>query len=59
MGGDSTVLAAGGMHGFAPALTSFVGRTLDVDKVAGLLDRHRLVTVAGPGGAGRRGWPGI
>jgi len=52
-GGESTVLTAGGMHGFAPALTSFVGRAKDIDALAGLLGRHRLVTVAGPGGAGK------
>src|SRR5476651_1460534 len=34
-------------------LTSFVGRQVEVDKVAGLLDRHRLVTVTGPGGSGK------
>ena len=53
MGGDITELAAGGMHGFAPVLTSFVGRAGDLGKVAGLLDEHRLVTVTGPGGAGK------
>ena len=44
---------AGGMHGFAPALTSFVGRAGPVREVAALLDRNRLVTVTGPGGAGK------
>jgi predicted ATPase/DNA-binding CsgD family transcriptional regulator len=53
MSGESTELAVGAMHGFAPALTSFVGRVKDVDALAGLLGRHRLVTVAGPGGAGK------
>ena len=41
------------MHGFVPALTSFVGRAGAVREVAGLLDRNRLVTVTGPGGAGK------
>ena len=41
------------MHGFVPALTSFVGRAGPVREVAGLLDRDRLVTVTGPGGAGK------
>jgi predicted ATPase len=34
-------------------LTSFVGRDDDVRDVVGLLDRARLVTLAGPGGAGK------
>ncbi len=45
--------SAGGMHGFVPALTSFVGRAGPVREVAVLLDRGRLVTVTGPGGAGK------
>jgi predicted ATPase/DNA-binding CsgD family transcriptional regulator/DNA-binding XRE family transcriptional regulator len=44
---------AGGMHGFVPALTSFVGRAGAVSEVAALVDRDRLVTVTGPGGAGK------
>jgi len=40
-------------HGFAPALTSFVGRVNAVDQVAGLLGEFRLVTVTGPGGVGK------
>jgi predicted ATPase/DNA-binding CsgD family transcriptional regulator/DNA-binding XRE family transcriptional regulator len=44
---------AGGPHGFVPALTSFVGRGGPVREVTGLLDRDRLVTVTGPGGAGK------
>ena len=34
-------------------LTSFVGRDRDLTGVADLLDRHRLVTLVGPGGAGK------
>jgi len=41
------------VHGFAPALTSFVGRADVVAKVAGLLGERRLVTVTGPGGSGK------
>jgi predicted ATPase/DNA-binding CsgD family transcriptional regulator len=42
-----------GVHGFPPALTSFIGRTGAVDEVANLLDQYRLVTVTGPGGSGK------
>jgi predicted ATPase/DNA-binding SARP family transcriptional activator len=35
------------------ALTSFVGRDGDVSQVSGLLAAHRLVTLTGPGGAGK------
>ena len=45
--------SAGGVYGFVPALTSFVGRAGPVREVAVLLDRSRLVTVTGPGGAGK------
>ena len=34
-------------------LTSFVGRDADVTAVVDLLDRHRLVTLVGPGGSGK------
>src|SRR5690242_3252426 len=49
------VAAAGaaGVRGFAPAVTSFVGRAGAVDEVADLLNEHRLVTVTGPGGVGK------
>jgi predicted ATPase/DNA-binding CsgD family transcriptional regulator len=42
-----------GVHGFPAMLTSFVGRAGPVNEVAGMLARHRLVTVAGPGGTGK------
>jgi predicted ATPase/DNA-binding CsgD family transcriptional regulator len=45
--------AAGGMHGFPSALTSFIGRAEAMRKLAALLDQYRLVTVTGPGGAGK------
>ncbi|MDF5757965.1 BTAD domain-containing putative transcriptional regulator [Spongiactinospora sp. TRM90649] len=35
------------------ALTSFVGREAEVAKTGGLLAEHRLVTLIGPGGAGK------
>jgi predicted ATPase/DNA-binding CsgD family transcriptional regulator/DNA-binding XRE family transcriptional regulator len=50
--GDSLGSAAG-VHGLMPALTSFVGRARSVSEVAALLDCNRLVTVTGPGGAGK------
>ncbi len=45
--------AAGSMHGFPAALTSFVGRAEVADEIAGHLGLHRLVTVTGPGGVGK------
>jgi predicted ATPase/DNA-binding CsgD family transcriptional regulator len=41
------------VHGFPAALTSFIGRDGPLREVAGLLDEYRLVTVTGPGGAGK------
>ena len=41
------------MHGFPAELTSFIGRAGPVREVAGLLEEYRLVTVTGPGGAGK------
>ena len=41
------------MHGFPAALASFIGRAEAVREVAGLLGECRLVTVTGPGGAGK------
>jgi len=41
------------VHGFPAVLTSFVGRAAEVDEVAGLLGGGRLVTITGPGGAGK------
>src|SRR5579859_2225544 len=34
-------------------LTSFVGRDAELDRVSGLLSSHRLITLTGPGGAGK------
>src|ERR1700677_1395922 len=50
---SALVDAAGGMHGFPAVLTSFVGRAGAVDEIASHLDQYRLVTVTGPGGAGK------
>ena len=51
--GVSAATTEGGLHRFPAALTSFIGRSGPVNEVAGLLDRYRLVTVTGPGGAGK------
>ena len=53
VGRSAAGAVAGGVHGFAPALTSFVGRAGAVAEVAGLLEERRLVTVTGPGGSGK------
>jgi predicted ATPase/DNA-binding CsgD family transcriptional regulator/transcriptional regulator with XRE-family HTH domain len=50
---EVTWAAGGGVHGFPAALTSFIGRAEPLAEVAGLLSDHRLVTVTGPGGAGK------
>jgi predicted ATPase/class 3 adenylate cyclase/DNA-binding CsgD family transcriptional regulator len=52
-GGAAAGGSAAGIHGWSAALTSFVGRAAQVDEVTGLLDEFRLVTVIGPGGAGK------
>ena len=51
--GSAVADALGSMHGFPAELTSFVGRAAVVDEVAGQLGQSRLVTVTGPGGAGK------
>ena len=53
MGESAAVSAVGGLHGFPASLTSFIGREHTVREVAGLLQEYRLVTVTGPGGAGK------
>jgi hypothetical protein len=45
------------VHGFPAVRTSFIGRAGPVREVAVLLERYRLVTVTGPGGRERPGWP--
>ncbi len=50
---SAVIDAAGSVHGFPAALTSFVGRAAVVDEVADHLNQYRLVTVTGPGGAGK------
>src|SRR5690349_11023047 len=50
---SAVVTVGGGLHGFPAVLTSFIGRENAVREVAGLLEECRLVTVTGPGGAGK------
>src|ERR1700733_8885827 len=50
---SAVIDAAGSVHGFPAALTSFVGRAAVVDEVADHLNQYRLVTLTGPGGAGK------
>jgi predicted ATPase/DNA-binding CsgD family transcriptional regulator len=51
--GQCAVTTEGGVHGFPAVVTSFVGRAEAAREVAGMLQRHRLVTVTGPGGSGK------
>ena len=41
------------VHNLPAPLTSLVGRQSEIAELAALLDGHRLVTVAGPGGSGK------
>src|SRR5262249_26264354 len=49
----ATVGVTAGVHGFPAPLTRFIGRSAELDEVAELLARYRLVTVTGPGGVGK------
>ncbi|GAB3838655.1 ATP-binding protein [Dactylosporangium cerinum] len=52
--GEHTVASPARVPGNLVApLTSFVGRHTEIEAAAGLLERHRLVTLTGPGGAGK------
>lgn len=53
MGESAPVKAADDVRGWPAALTSFIGRDGPLREVAELLERHRLVTVTGPGGSGK------
>ena len=46
-------MTAGGVHGFPAMRTSFIGRAGPVRELAVLVEQYRLVTVTGPGGAGK------
>jgi MoxR-like ATPase len=54
MSGEQTVAAPAGVpNNLVAPLTSFVGRRTEIEAAAGLLERHRLVTLTGPGGTGK------
>jgi predicted ATPase/DNA-binding CsgD family transcriptional regulator len=44
---------AGNLHGFPAMRTSFIGRAEPARELSGLLEQYQLVTVTGPGGAGK------
>ncbi len=53
MGESPPAVPAGALHGFPALRTSFIGRAEPARELAGLLGQYRLVTVTGPGGAGK------
>ena len=53
MGESTAITTAGGVHGFPAVRTSFIGRAGPVRELAVLLEQCQLVTVTGPGGAGK------
>ena len=50
---SAAAAAEGGVHGFPAVLTSFIGRASAGGELGDLLSENRLVTVTGPGGAGK------
>ena len=51
--------APGSLHGFPASLTSFVGRAQSIRELAAQLAEYRLVTLTGPGGAGKTRLAGV
>ena len=51
--GETTAGSGLKLPGLTHALTSFVGRSAAMDKVAALLAQYRMVTITGPGGVGK------
>jgi len=52
-GSPATLGAASVLHNLLPPASSFVGRTLELDEICGLVKKHRLVTITGLGGIGK------
>ncbi|WP_405786079.1 MULTISPECIES: AfsR/SARP family transcriptional regulator [unclassified Streptomyces] len=50
---DPTAVPTAARHELPAQLTSFVGRAAELDRVGEQLTRQRLVTLIGPGGAGK------
>jgi predicted ATPase/DNA-binding CsgD family transcriptional regulator len=50
---EPSIVAVRSPNNLPVALTSFVGRGAEIDTAGDLLVRHRLVTLTGPGGAGK------
>jgi non-specific serine/threonine protein kinase len=53
VGESARISAVGDLHNFPVVPTSFIGRADAMSEVSGLLERYQLVTVTGPGGAGK------
>ena len=51
--GPTAARQPAGQTNLRAELTSFVGRDAELAQVAGLLGAHRLITLTGPGGAGK------
>lgn len=50
---DPALVPSRTRHNLPPAVSTFIGRERALGELAGLLDRHRLVTITGVGGAGK------
>ncbi|MEV5748719.1 BTAD domain-containing putative transcriptional regulator [Actinoallomurus sp. NPDC052308] len=51
--GDQTPARSRGRSNLPARLTSFIGREEEIERVGKLLEENRLVTLTGPGGAGK------
>lgn len=52
-GADEQTVRSPTPNNLVVQLTSFIGRSTEITAATGLLARHRLVTLTGPGGAGK------